>query len=109
MDRFKQARNKGADYLLTQIRRDGGVGSPTLGVMDYYKVPAALLVSGYTNAANQLCSWIRQHGITAKGDFGPRPKEAYEYYYAYFNIWPIIGAHRLGQFDLSQRGMDFSA
>ena len=108
MNRFGQARDKGGAYLREQMRPDGGFGVPDLGVFDYYKVPAALQVCGYTDAANSLCNWIRRHGTTPDGDFGPRPGDADEYYYYYYyNIWPIIGAHRLGQFDLSQKGMDF--
>ena len=52
--------------------------------------------------------------MSAGGDFGPRPRPGSEYAdlhaeyaYIYYNSWVIIGAHRLGQFDLSQRGMDF--
>ena len=41
------------------------------------------------------------------GDFGPRTDFTSDYFYAYFNIWVILGAQRLGQFDIAQRGMDF--
>ena len=43
----------------------------------------------------------------ADGDFGPRTEFTSGYFYAYFNIWVILGAQRLGQFDLAQHGMDF--
>ena len=110
MKRFKQARDKGARYLLSQIRDDGGFGDPQRGLCDYYKVPAALHVAGYSAAACQLLKWIRQHGLLPNGDFGPRPLDAdpaQDYGYTYYNTWVILGAHRLGQFDLAQRGMDF--
>ena len=46
--------------------------------------------------------------MTPDGDFGPRPADARDsYYYAYHNTWVIIGAHRLGQFDLAHKGMEF--
>ena len=45
--------------------------------------------------------------MTPQGDFGPRLPETCDYYYAYYNAWVVMGAHRLGQFDLSQRGMDY--
>ena len=106
--RFKDARDKGCAYLLELQLADGGFGDPQLGVTDYYKVPAAFQVCGRSNEANRLCSWIRGNGMTPDGDFGPRPEEARDYYYyAYYNCWVIMGAQRLGQFDLSQKGMDF--
>lgn len=108
MNRFKKARNKGGNYLLEQIQQDGKFGDSNLGVVEYYKVPAALIVCGMSNAASNLLSWIRNNGFYENGDFGPRPNEEQNsYYYTYHNSWVIKAAHRLGQFDLSQRGMDF--
>lgn len=107
MDRFREARDRGGCYLLRQLHADGSFGSPEAGVADYYKVPAALQVCGETAAAHRLCDWIRHHGLMENGDFGPRPRFARDYFYAYFNAWVVIGAARLGQFDLANRGMDF--
>ncbi len=105
MSKYKDARDKGGEYLLQQLHDDGSFGDGTVG--DYYKVPAAFQVCGETNAANRLCNWIRQNGIAKNGDFGPRTDYSSGYPHAYFNIWVIMGAQRLGQFDLAQRGMDF--
>ena len=105
MSAYKDARDAGCEYLLRQLREDGSFGDGTVG--DYYKVPAAFQVCGETNAANRLCDWIRKKGMGADGDFGPRTEFTSGYFYAYFNIWVILGAQRLGQFDLAQRGMDF--
>ena len=108
MNRFAEARDRGGRYLLRQIHEDGSFGDPDQGVVEYYKVPAALMVCGMSGAASRLLSWIRRHGFSENGDFGPRPKEEQDsYYYTYHNAWVIKAAHRLGQFDLSQRGMDF--
>ena len=108
MARFKEARDKGCAYLLERQHADGSFGDPYLGVIDYYKVPAAFQVCGESSAANRLCDWIRRNGMTPDGDFGPRPKEAIDdYFYSYYNSWVVIGAHRLGQFDLSLEGMEF--
>ena len=107
MNRFKEARDKGGAYLLGQLHDDGSFGDLDLGVLEYYKVPAAFLVCGESSAASRLCKWIRSSGMTDEGDFIPMPESLYGYAHAYFNSWTIIGAHRLGHFDLSQRGMDF--
>jgi hypothetical protein len=89
------------------LRDDGGFGAAEKGLAEYYKVPAALAACGETFAANRLCSWIRENGMLPGGDFGPRPESIRGYGYTYYNSWVIKGAHRLGHFDLSQRGMDF--
>lgn len=106
-NRFRAARDRGCEYLLKQLRSDGGFGPEDRGLADYYKVPSALQACGETRAANRLCQWVRQHGITPEGDFGPRPPETHGYYYAYYNTWVVLGADRLGQYDLARRGMDF--
>ena len=107
MDRFSHARDRGGQFLRQNLGADGSFGDPVAGVADYYKVPAALQVCGDTEAANRLCRWIRRHGMLESGDFGPRPDFGHDYFYSYFNIWVVIGAARLGQFDLAHRGMDF--
>ena len=104
---LRTARDRGVAYLLDRLHPDGSFGDAAQGLADYYKVPAALQVCGEARAASRLCQWIRFHGMTVEGDFGPRPEEARGYAYAYYNSWVILGAHRLGQYDLSQRGMDF--
>src|SRR5881628_3762998 len=86
-NRFCRSRDLGCAYLLGQQRPDGGFGPAERGLADYYKVPAAYLVSGATAAANRLCHWIRKHGMTAEGDFGPRLPETIAYYYLYYNTW----------------------
>ena len=108
MSRFKDARDKGGRYLLKQLREDGSFGNPQLGVTEYYKVPTALMVCGFSSDASRLLNWIRVNGFLENGDFGPRPREELgSYYYTYHNAWVIKGAARLGQFDISERGMDF--
>lgn len=108
MKKFREARDRGGAYLLGQIRKDGGFGDSNLGITEYYKIPSAFLVCGFSGAANNLLSWIRRHGFQVNGDFGPRPAaDLNSYYYAYYNAWVIKASHRLGAFDLSQRGMDF--
>jgi len=104
MDWFRKARDKGGDYLLAKQHPDGGVGAE---LTEYCKTLSALQVCGYNHAANRLCQWIRTHHMTPDGDFGPRSENTADHSYTYANSWVIIGAHRLGQLDISQKGMDF--
>ena len=105
--RFKEARDRGCIFLL---RHQGIMGEfpedqPVLD--NYYKTLTAFQACGHNVAAHRLCQWIRTKGMTTEGDFGPKQEAAAGYALAYFNAWVILGAHRLGQFDISFRGIDF--
>ena len=107
MDRFRKARDRGAAYLLGIQMPDGSVPGAHLGAGQYWGTPIALLVAGHSNAAGRLLNWVRSNAFTPEGDFGPSSQRDQDYYYPYFNSWLIEAAHRLGQFDLSQKGIDF--
>ena len=105
MNQFKESRDLGATWLESQIKDTGAIGDD---VTDYYKVPAALQISGKTQSANKIIDWIRNHGQNENGDFGPRPtNERKSYWYTYYNSWVILGSQRLGQFDVAQKGFKF--
>ena len=107
MKRFGDARDLGSDYLAAQQRADGSFDGAEAGAGAYWGIPIALFVGGNSNAANRLFSWIRSNAFTLDGDIGPSPGRPDLYHYAYEKSWLIEGAHRLAQFDLSQKGMDF--
>jgi hypothetical protein len=107
MRRFRDARNLGADYLAGIQREDGSFEGAENGAGAYWGIPIALFVGGHSNAANRLFGWIRKNAFTADGDIGPSPGRPGLYHYAYEKSWLIEAAHRLAQFDLSQKGMDF--
>jgi hypothetical protein len=89
------------------MRPDGTVEDSQDMVWRYWGLPIALAVSGHSAAAGRFLGWIRENVFTPEGDFGTSPTKKQMPSYAYQNSWLIEGAHRLGQFDLSQRGMDF--
>ena len=102
---FREARNRGGQYLLDQLGADGAFPASAPDVCEYYKVITAFQVIGRDDAAGMICDWIRQQGMTPDGHFGPRPDGVPEHVHAYLNAWIVCGAHRLGQFDLSLPGM----
>ena len=106
-EQFKRSRDRGCAFLLKELGANGAfpAGEPEVG--QYYKTLTAFQVCGHNDAANRLCRWIRAEGMTADGDFQPRGESTSGHAYAYFNAWVILGAHRLGQLDISQRGVDF--
>ena len=105
--RFKAARDRGGDYIAGRMREDGTVDDSNEEPSSFWGVPIALAASGHSDKASRMLNWIRNNAFTAEGDVGPTPKKRENAGYAYQNAWLIEGAHRLGQFDLSQRGMDF--
>ena len=107
LDRFEKARDRGGNYILKHMRPDGTIENSHKGVWCYWGVPIALAVSGHSAAAGRFFSWIRNNVFTPEGDFGTSEEKKQSGSYAYQNAWLIEGAHRLGQFDLSLRGMDF--
>jgi hypothetical protein len=107
LKRFKEARDEGSDYLLSVQREDGSFEDAERGAGAYWGIPIALYVGGHSAAANRLFRWVRSNAFTADGDIGPSPADFTFHHYAYEKSWLIEGAHRLAQFDLSQKGMDF--
>ena len=104
MQRFRESRDRGCAHLVEQQRPDGGLGS---GLGDYCQALWALGACGENGAGGMLCDWVRREGMTAEGDFIPRSGMASGYPYVSYNAWTIMGAHRLGQFDVAERGMSF--
>lgn len=106
-DTLRAARDRGVTYLLQRLDGDGAFPEGAPCIADYYKAVTAFQVTGHSAEAMLLCRWIRQNGFTPDGNFGPRQAVEAGDTYAYFNAWTVIGAHRLGQFDLSVPGMTF--
>jgi len=106
---YRQAAVKAVRWLLSQQNDDGSINPVDQGIAAYYKVPYALSLAGRTPEAVRLLTWVRENAFTEEGDFGGRYPRigAHQVYYHYANSWLICGAQRLGQFDLSLKGVDF--
>ncbi|HLB24517.1 MAG TPA: hypothetical protein VJP07_10515 [Dehalococcoidia bacterium] len=109
ISRLEESRERGVEYLMAQQRADGAIGNPEKeGLGPYYKTLWALTCAGRVAEANRLASWITQDLLTDEGDFaGPLRGSLFDRSYAYPNAWLIIGAHKLGRYDISRRGMEF--
>ncbi|MFN0171536.1 MAG: hypothetical protein ACKV22_34395 [Bryobacteraceae bacterium] len=104
---FQQARDRGGTYLAERFRASRGEILASAG--EYYKLPAAFLVTGRTAEAACVLDWVRAEGMLVDGDIGPRPGATRGYYHTYYNVWIIQGAQRMGMFDIAQRGASFVA
>ena len=109
INQLQRARDRGVEYVLQHQRADGAVGNPEKdGLGPYYKALWAFAAAGRTDEGNRLASWLAKNVLTEEGDFaGERRGKLFDYSYAYPNAWLICGAHKLGRFDISRRGMEF--
>jgi hypothetical protein len=108
---LQSARDRGVAFLLQHQREDGAVGEPEKdGLGPYYKTIWALAAGGQTEAANRLATWLRDNVQAENGDItGPLRGTMHDSNYAYPNAWLLIGAQKIGRFDVFTRGMRFLA
>ena len=109
ISRLRESRDRGVEYLIGRQRDDGAIGNPEkAGLSPYYKAIWALAAGGRAEEGNRLASWVAANVQTEEGDFaGPLRGALMDHSYAYPNAWLIVGAHKLGRFDISRRGMEF--
>jgi hypothetical protein len=99
LDAWLRMRQRGVEWLKRNLNRDGSIGEPKEGY-HFYRVPWAFALAGETAAAAASCAWIRQNMLTADGMIDG-PYRVYDDAYAYRDSALVIGAHLLGQYDLS--------
>ncbi|MGQ9732937.1 MAG: hypothetical protein ACUVX8_16895 [Candidatus Zipacnadales bacterium] len=106
---YRQAALRAVRWLVNQQNPDGSINPVDQGIAAYYKVPYAFSLTGRTPEAVRLLAWVRENAFTEEGDFGGRYPRigAHQVFYHQSNSWLICGAHRVGQFDLSLRGVEF--
>ena len=109
INRLREARDRGVEYVVRHQRADGAIGNPeTDGLGPYYKALWAFATAGRIDEGNRLATWVAREVLTEDGDFaGPLRGKLFDYSYVYPNAWMIVGAHKLGRFDISRRGMEF--
>ena len=107
---------RSADWL---VSRQGEGGSLKLegGVIArdpqcYYKVVWPLSLAGRLREADLTAGYVKSKFMLENGDFsGGEPRSEEEWfqwrYYTYLNVWIVIGAHRLGRFDISIPGIQY--
>lgn len=113
VEQLTASAHRGVAWMLAQQRADGSFCAAADGIGSYYKVPCALAVAGEWRAAQRLLTWVAAHHFTSDGDFRAPERKAHEPLHeawpAYANAWLIQGAHRVGRWDLSLKGMAYLA
>jgi hypothetical protein len=112
---YEVARN-GIAFLESRQNSEGWMveenGEPSHNIACYYKTLWAFQSAGRLSRANAVADVLRKGFLRKNGDFGDaaqrKGEEWFEWrYYTYPNIWIVIGAQKLGRFDLSMPGTDF--
>jgi hypothetical protein len=107
---YEIARRRGVAFLLANIDADGAVTRGG-GRVTFYRVPWALAVSGETEAAHRVLTWIERTGLGADGEFHgglELTREANRTSNTYAETCLAYGAHLLRRFDLARRVMDWA-
>ncbi|MCO1575229.1 hypothetical protein M8C13_05585 [Crossiella sp. SN42] len=103
---YEAAARRGADWLLSRLRPDGGFGETDLAC--YYKAPAALGLAGHPRQARRLLEVAVERFGTPEGDFvtAEGVKSAnpvFQEFWCYPNGWLALAAHRLGWFGVAHQ------
>ena len=110
-ERFREAAERGIEWIAGHQRDDGSFCDPQDGVGAYYKTPYALALAGRRRRAQRLMEWVAQHHLASNGDFRAPERKArsrsHESWPVYADAWLVQGAHVLGRWDLSQQGVAF--
>jgi len=109
INELKASKSRGVEYLRSQQRADGALGTPERdGLGPYYKALWAFAAAGESDAGNRLATWLVNNVQTPEGDFaGPMRGTMHDNNYAYPNAWLLAGAQKLGRFDLTSNGIPF--
>ena len=103
VDELEAACRRATDWVLGHQRPDGVIGDPAHGYK-YYRGPWTLSLMGETQPALELCDWIRRNLVQdgqVSGDMRILTDG-----WAYRDSVLIVGAHMLGQYDLSHGLVD---
>lgn len=109
IDRLRVARDRGTAFILSQQQEDGAYNDPASnGIGPLYKTLWALVATGESEAASRLATWTADNLLTPGGDFaGPMRGHEFDHNYIYGNAWFVIGAQKLGRYDISRPGIEF--
>jgi hypothetical protein len=111
MEKYYHARERAANWLLSQVHADGSLENPT-NLVAHCKVPYALAVAGHPLVARRVLDHLNRTFLTAEGDYADKdPDPNYgaviKLTYIYVDCWIAEAAQRMGRFDAAQRAGRF--
>ncbi len=99
LSEYQGARRRATDWLLAQMNADGSIGDPSQGYY-FYRAPWTFTLVGESQAASEICGWIRRNMIQPDGTIGG-PYRVFDDAWAYRDSALIVGAQMAGHYDLS--------
>jgi len=108
-EKYRRAAEKGVKWILSCLYPDGSFGPAAKEFSYYYKTAWALIDTGYMIEAMKLLDYVKKTHLMDDGDFNQKLGKHVDdpIWHAYLNTWLIIGAHKLGRFDISFKGMQY--
>lgn len=112
-DVFAEAARRGSDFMAGRLDEDGSYPGAPDDIACYYKAPWAFLVTGRPLEANRVLDHIKRHFVRPDGDVAHADgrKSDIDFleseYRNYANVWVVMGAQKLGRFDVSYPAMRF--
>ena len=111
--RFREASDRGLNWLLENRQPDGTWPEPVIDLTGYFKVAYLFCIAGQLEEANRLISEIKNRFMQPNGDFKislirkGAEVDYYEKVWGYANAWITFTAHKLGRFDVSYPAWDY--
>ncbi len=112
----EETARRAVGFLESRQNKDGRMlvekDEVSLNVACYYKSLWAFASAGRLNRANMIADVISSSIQRKNGDFASAEQrkgdEWFEWrYYTYANLWIVIGAHKIGRFDISIPGISY--
>lgn len=106
---YSIASERGAKWILHHLYKDGSFGPDAKEFSFYYKTVWALTDTGYIAEASKVLEFIKRTHFMNNGNFNQNLGQQKDdpIWHTYANTWAIIGAQKIGKFDISSRGINY--
>lgn len=108
MEKYYHARERGINWLLSQVKPDGSLGLEPPSLRAHFKIPYALVVSGHPLVARRVLDYLDRTFLTFEGHYeipaDDAPGQVFaKHIYIFPDCWIAEAAQRMGRFDIAQR------
>ena len=110
--RYEQAADRGVRWLTAWLGDDGSYGPQADDLACYYKSPYLFGSSGRARQASEVLEFVRRRFMGSDYDFATASHHksdnaAFNEYWVYPNGWLVMGAQRLGRFDIAYPAFEY--
>lgn len=109
---YREAARRGMSWLAGQLQTDGTYGQEASDLVAYYKSPYLYVTGGRGDLGYRVLDHIRRSYLRKDGNLRTTPEvktadPVLAQYEPYMNAWVVMGAQKLGRFDVAQPVWDF--